>query len=226
MRHAMLLKNIQAVRKITYKLYAIKSGGTMERKTKHDLRSAATRERLIKVARTLFEQRGYAAVGTEEIVHTAGVTRGALYHQFRDKAELFGAVVETVETEIVAEVTAALAGPAADPVAALLRGARVFLIACADPGIDRVLLRDAPAALGAARWQELNERYGLGLIQTAVQGLIDAGALTPQPAAPLARLLLGALNEAARYVATSDDPGAATDECVLALGRMLDGLRP
>jgi AcrR family transcriptional regulator len=198
----------------------------MERKTKHDLRSAATRERLIKVARTLFEQRGYAAVGTEEIVHTAGVTRGALYHQFRDKAELFGAVVEAVETEIVTRVTAALAEPAGDPVTGLLRGARTFLAACADPGIDRVLLRDAPAALGAARWQELNEQYGLGLIQTAVRSLIDAGTLAPQPAAPLARLLLGALNEAARYVAASDDPDTATEECVRVLGRMLDGLRP
>jgi AcrR family transcriptional regulator len=198
----------------------------MERKTKHDLRSAATRERLITVARTLFEQRGFAAVGTEEIVQTAGVTRGALYHQFRDKAELFGAVVEAIETELVAAVTAALTEPAADPVAGLLRGARVFLTACADPGIDRVLLRDAPAALGPARWQELNEQYGLGLIQTAVQNLIDAGTIAAQPAAPLARLLLGALNEAARYVAASDDPAATTDECVQALTHMLNGLRP
>ncbi|MFC4067170.1 TetR/AcrR family transcriptional regulator [Actinoplanes subglobosus] len=197
----------------------------MKRETKHDQRSAATRERLIAVARALFEQRGYAAVGTEEIVHAAGVTRGALYHQFRDKAALFGAVVEAVETEIVAQVTAALAEPAADPVAGLLRGARVFLTACADPGIDRVLLRDAPAVLGAARWQELNERYGLGLIETAVRHLIDSGTFAPQPAPPLARLLLGALNEAARHVAASGDPGIATDECVQALGRMLDGLR-
>ncbi|MEU4160375.1 TetR/AcrR family transcriptional regulator [Actinoplanes sp. NPDC026670] len=197
----------------------------MERKTKHDLRSAATRERLITVARELFEQRGYAAVGTEQIVHAAGVTRGALYHQFRDKAELFGAVVEAVETEIVAEVTATLAEPAADPVSGLLQGARVFLTACANPGVDRILLRDAPAALGAARWQELNERYGLGLIESAVQNLIDTGALAPQPAAPLARLLLGALNEAARHVAAADAPEAATDECLQVLGRMLDGLR-
>ncbi|WP_328475326.1 TetR/AcrR family transcriptional regulator [Actinoplanes sp. NBC_00393] len=195
------------------------------RTTKHAQRSAATRERLITAARTLFEQRGYADVGTEEIVHTAGVTRGALYHQFRDKAELFGAVVELVETEIVAQVTSALAEPAADPVAGLLRGARVFLTAYADPRIDQVVLRDAPAVLGAAGWQQLNEQYGLGLVQSAVQNLIDAGVLTPQPAAPLAQLLLGALNEAARYVAASGDAGAATDECVHVLGQLLDGIR-
>lgn len=91
--------------------------------------------------------------------------------------------------------------------------------------VDGALLRDAPAALGAARWQELNEQYGLGLIRNAVQNLIDTGVLSRQPATPLARLLLGALTEAARYVASSDDPGTATEECVQALGRMLDGLR-
>ncbi|GIJ43629.1 TetR family transcriptional regulator [Virgisporangium aliadipatigenens] len=198
----------------------------MERKTtKHDLRSAATRERLIAVARTLFAQRGYADVGTEEIVQTAGVTRGALYHQFRDKAELFTAVVEAVETRIVAEVTAALAEPTTDPVERLISGARAFLAACADPATERIVLRDAPAVLGAARWQELSERYGLGLVQQAVHTLLADGTFAPQPAAPLARLLLGALNEAARYVSAAEDPRAATEECLRIIGGMLDGLR-
>src|SRR5918996_6041270 len=95
----------------------------MERKTKHHIRSEATREQLLAAARPLFGARGYAGVGTEEIVRAAGVTRGALYHQFRDKAALFEAVVEAVEAETTAAI-AAQAAAADDPLQALRLGAR------------------------------------------------------------------------------------------------------
>src|SRR5882757_9389141 len=101
-------------------------------RTKHDLRSEATRRRLVTAARTLFGAHGYAEVGTEEIVRAAGVTRGALYHQFRDKADLFATVAEEVEAEI-AERIAGAAGGEADPVGALRSGTRLFLDACAEP---------------------------------------------------------------------------------------------
>src|SRR6266705_1117033 len=80
-------------------------------RTKHDLRSEATRQQLATAARALFGARGYAGVGTEEIVRAAGVTRGALYHQFRDKADLFAAVAEEVEAEIAERIAAGVAGP-------------------------------------------------------------------------------------------------------------------
>src|SRR5215471_9938999 len=108
--------------------------------TKHDLRSEATRQRLVTAARTLFGARGYADVGTEEIVRTAGVTRGALYHQFRDKADLFAAGV---------------ADATADPVEALRLGARLFLDTCAQPEVERIILLDAPAVLGWQAWRDL-----------------------------------------------------------------------
>src|SRR5262249_9981683 len=112
--------------------------------TRHDLRSQATRRQLVRSARALFGARGYAGVGTEEIVRAAGVTRGALYHQFRDKADLFAAVAEEVEAEI-AERIAAGAGTATDPVEALRAGGRLFLHACAEPEVERIILLDAPA---------------------------------------------------------------------------------
>jgi AcrR family transcriptional regulator len=196
-------------------------------KTKQDLRSEATRQRLVAAARTLFTERGYAGVGTEEIVQAAGVTRGALYHQFRDKADLFAAVAETVHAEIAQRITAgAQADGPTDPMAALHAGVQRFLEVCADPAVERIVLLDAPAVLGWQAWRDLADRYGLGLLQHALQTAIDAGAIPPQPVVPLAHVLLGALDECALYVARAEDPAAARQECTAILQRLLDGLTP
>src|SRR5919202_4099086 len=130
---------------------------------KHVVRSRAMRERLLAHARDLFAERGYAAVGTEEIVRAAGVTRGALYHQFRDKAALFEAVVEAVEAETTAAI-AAQAAAAQDPLQALRLGGRAFLAICADPRVERILMLDAPGVLGSERWREIRNAHGLGLV--------------------------------------------------------------
>jgi AcrR family transcriptional regulator len=191
--------------------------------TKHDLRSQATRRVLVSSARALFGARGYADVGTEEIVRAAGVTRGALYYQFRDKAGLFAAVAEEVEAEI-AERIAAGAGASDDPVEALRAGARLFLDACAEPEVERIILLDAPAVLGWEAWRDLAGRYGLGLVRLALQSAIDAGAIVPQPITPLAHVLIGALDEAALYVAGADDPAAAREECAAIFDRIVRGV--
>jgi len=194
-------------------------------RTKHDLRSEATRRRLVSAARGLFGARGYAEVGTEEIVRAAGVTRGALYHQFRDKADLFAVVAEEIEAEI-AEGIADTAGAGADPVGALRIGARLFLDACAEPEVERIILLDAPAVLGSEAWRDLAGRYGLGLVQFGLQAAIDAGAIVSQPVVPLSHVLVGALNECALYVARAEDPAAAREQCVAVLDRILNGLIP
>lgn len=196
-------------------------------KTKQDLRSEATRQRLVAAARVLFAERGYAGVGTEEIVQAAGVTRGALYHQYRDKAALFAAVAETVQAEIAQRITvgAQTDGPT-DPVTALHAGVRRFLEVCADPAVERIILIDAPAVLGWRTWRDLADRYGLGLLEHALQAAIDAGAITPQPVVPLAHVLIGALDECALYVARAEDPAAARQECTSILQQLLDGLTP
>jgi AcrR family transcriptional regulator len=191
-------------------------------RTKHDLRSEATRRQLVSAARALFGANGYAGVGTEEIVRAAGVTRGALYHQFRDKADLFAAVAEEVEAEIADRIAAGAAEAAADdPVGALRIGARLFLDACAEPEVERIILLDAPAVLGWEAWRDLAGRYGLGLVQVALQTAMDAGAIVAQPVVPLAHVLVGALDECALYIAGAEDPAAAREQCVAIFDRIL-----
>jgi AcrR family transcriptional regulator len=193
--------------------------------SKHALRSKATREKLVTAARALFAEHGYAGVGTEEIVRSAGVTRGALYHQFRDKEDLFAAVFEEVESEVTRRVAQdALAGGATDPIGALRAGARAFLAACATPEVERIILLDAPAVLGWEKWREIGLRHGLGLVTGVLQAGMDAGAIAPQPVAPLAHLLIGALDEGALYVARASERETARSEVEGIVDRLVDGL--
>jgi len=195
-------------------------------RTKHDLRSEATRRQLVTAARALFGARGYADVGTEEIVRAAGVTRGALYHQFRDKADLFAAVAEQVEAEITERIAAGAAEAAAGPLDALRAGARLFLDACAEPDVERIILLDAPSVLGWEAWRDLAARYGLGLVQLALQAAMDAGAIVQQPVVPLAHVLIGALDECALYIARAEDPAAAREQCAAIFDRILRSITP
>jgi AcrR family transcriptional regulator len=165
-------------------------------------------------------------VGTEEIVRAAGVTRGALYHQFRDKADLFAAVAEEVEAEIADRIAAGAAGAVADPLAGLRVGGRLFLDACAEPEVERIILLDAPAVLGWEAWRDLAGRYGLGLIQFALQSAMDAGAIVQQPVVPLAHVLIGALDECALHIAQAEDPAAARDQCAAIFDRILRSITP
>jgi AcrR family transcriptional regulator len=187
-------------------------------------RSEATRAALISAARPLFAKRGYAAVGAEEIVRAAGVTRGALYHQFPGgKRGLFEAVYEQVETDLTEKIVAGALG-GSDPLAAMRAGAEMFLEACLEPEAQQIVLLDAPAVLGWERWREIAGDHGLGVIEAAVGAAIEAGQIAEQPIKPLAHLLMGALDEAAMFVARAEDQRGALDEMAEALSRMLDGL--
>src|SRR5512132_566792 len=195
------------------------------KRTKHAERSEATRAALGAAARPLFAARGFAHVGTEEIVRAAGVTRGALYHQFADKEDLFAAVVEEVEAELAQRVGAVVARSGApDPLAALRIGADAWLDACAEEDVRRIVLLDGPAVLGWGRWREIGLRHGVGLVEAALGAAIDGGHLTRQPVRPLAHVLIGALDEAALYVATAPDEAAARREVGAVLDRLLAGL--
>jgi AcrR family transcriptional regulator len=185
----------------------------------------ATTAALIAAARELFASRGYAGVGTEEIVHHAGVTRGALYHHFKDGKEgLFRAVLVQVAAETVGRVASAAASTN-DPWEALERGCDAFLDACATAEVRRIVLTDGPAVLGWDVWRAIDTDYGLSVIERALQRASDAGELLPASTNAVAQGRAGALDEAAIVVAGADDPAAARAEMGTTVRRLLNGLR-
>jgi AcrR family transcriptional regulator len=187
-------------------------------------RSETTRAALIAAARPLFAERGYAGVGAEEIVRAAGLTRGALYHQFGGKRGLFEAVYETIEHELAQRIGAEALG-ASNALEAMRIGMEMLLDACLEEEVQRILLTDAPAVLGWERWREIGAEAGLGLIEASLQAAMDAGEISPQPVHSLAHVVMGALDEAAMLVARSDDPAATRKEVAASLWSMLEGLR-
>src|SRR3954470_13067943 len=186
--------------------------------------SQQTRGALVAAGRALFSERGYAGVSTEEIVQAAGVTRGALYHHFKDKQDLFTAVVELVEQEILQRVAAA-ALEESDTWEQQRVAVGAFLDVCLDPAVQRVVLTDAPSVLGLAGWREIEARYGLALGRAGLQNVMDAGMIEPQPIEPLAHMLLGAMAEGGLLIAHAEDPKAARQEVGESLDRILRGLR-
>ena len=194
--------------------------------TRQAERSEATRAKLIGAARELFGRRGYSAVGTEQVVKRARVTRGALYHHFEDKRDLFRAVYEQVETEITEQIGAELIARAADdPVAALIEGMETVLDLSLDPELRQITLVDAPAVLGWSEWRRLGDQYALGLAVAALETAMEAGELRRQPTRPLAHVLLAAMSEAALMIANSDDVRATRSEAERALRSIVEGLR-
>ena len=198
----------------------------MARPNKHVARSEQTRARLVSAAHELFSSRGYAEVPVEDVVRQAGVTRGALYHQFPGgKVDLFTAVFDEAEQGLMAGIAETLAEAGAeDPVAGLRAGIAATLDATRDPKLVQLTILDAPAVLGWEAWRAAGERYGLGLVRAGLSAAMEAGAIGRVPIDPLAQLLLAAIEEAVVYVARADDGGTAREEAEEALNRLLDGL--
>jgi AcrR family transcriptional regulator len=195
----------------------------VEARTSKAEQAEATRGALIRAARELFAERGYAGVGTEEIVRRAKVTRGALYHHFADKKDLFRAVHEDMERSLVDSIAEQIAG-IEDHLELLETGVRAFLDACTDPAVLQISLLDAPAVLGWEEWREIDARYGLGLVTMGLEGAMDAGVFARQDVRPLAHLLLGAMGEAGMMIANAPDPRAARREVEAPLLALLRGL--
>ena len=182
----------------------------MTRRTQAE-RSATTRAALLSAARELFAANGFVATGREDIAERAGVSRGALYHHFGSKEQLFRAVVEELEVEIGGKVMVAAAR--SDDAAEQLRlGCMAFLDAGLDPAVRRVVLIEAPVVLGWDQWREIDAQHGLSLVTHALEAVVASGQMSPVAVEPLAHMLLGALNEAAMLVAHAPKPKAARVE--------------
>lgn len=191
-------------------------------------RKEATRGALLVAGRALFTERGYHGASQEEIVARAGMTRGALYHNFEDgKRGLFREVVEEIEVEIDEGVAAAFREGrerSGDVVEAWMAGSLAYLEACAREDVRRLLFGDASSALGWEEWREMDVAHGLPQIREGLEALVEMGILDSQPVEPLAHVWYGASVEAGMYVASAKDPEAAIGEMQAALRRVFHGM--
>jgi AcrR family transcriptional regulator len=193
-------------------------------KSRRSQHTADSRMALIKAARRLFGERGYAAVSLDEVCRRARLTKGALYHHFENKEDLFLAVYDQVEADLVSAGAEATDG-AADLWAQLSGAGRALLDICVRPDARRIIL-EAPAVLGWAKARAAEEKYALGQLQAGLEAAVSAGVLESDSPGLLAQLLFALFHEAGMSVAAAENPARAKAEVGLELDRVLNGLRP
>lgn len=201
---------------------------TSPRRTQAD-RRRVTRDALLAAGRRLFAERGVGAVAAAELVEAAGVTRGALYHHFDDKNDLFRAVFEGIERDLRDEFTAR-ADAAGSAVEGLVTAVGWFLDACERPEVHRICLLDAPAVLGWERWRAIEREHALGALTERIgAAAAEAGAELPGPVDVVASLLFSAVIEAALAIGHAADPAAErarVEPALYELAARTLGLRP
>jgi AcrR family transcriptional regulator len=184
-----------------------------------------SRDTLIASAVALFAEKGFAETSTTEIVDRAGLTRGALYHHFADKEQLFEAALEAVEGDIFDRVRAAGAHLGDDVRRRLATGVGVFLDACLEPAVQRILLQEAPSVLGWERWQRLDRpRCARRLLAVSLAEAVDRGLIVAPSSAALTHLVYGALVQAGIVIAGAEDPRATRAVMGETVERLLDSL--
>jgi len=180
--------------------------------------------KILSVAGELFARKGYAATSMEEVVAGAGVTRGALYHHFTGKKGLFLAVFEQAQRHISKKINEA-AQQASTPWDQLRDGSKAFLGAVMNPSLQRIVLIDGPSVLGWQEWRRLDEQYGLNDLREGLAALQKLGILKPLPVEALARLLSGAMNDAALWIVHQEDRYEALRQALEGIDALLEGLR-
>lgn len=176
------------------------------RRRSNESRTKATRAALIAAARTLFVDKGYADTSTPEIANSAGITRGALYHHFKDKADLFRAVVTAEYEAVEAEIEATATREPRDRIDALLLGSSGFLDAMRETGRVRLMLLEAPAVLGRRELDAIDRETSSGALRIGLKAAMDNGELRQLPLEPLTAQLSALYDRAAVGVSEGDDP--------------------
>lgn len=187
-------------------------------------RRAATTEAILKAGRRLFGERGFAATTIDDIAEAAQVAKGAVYHHFATKEAVFEAVFDLVSGDLVAEIDRAVRTEK-DVLAAMVAGTEHYFAACAKGPTCQIILRDGPAVLGWERWREIDAQHFGGKFPRALTAAMDAGLIARQPIEPLARLLLGAVTEAAVACAGRPDILKAGGEYSSAFKSLIEALR-
>jgi AcrR family transcriptional regulator len=196
----------------------------LRKATRRQEYSATTKRALVDVALDLFARQGYAGTSLDEIVAGARVTKGALYHHFRGKQDLFEAAFATVEQEATDRIRRSIASTP-DPWEKALTGLREFLAVTRTEPYRRIVIQDGPAVLGYERFREHEERSTFGLVQEIVASLLDRYELPTSTIQAFTRLFFGAMSATGAAVSTAEDPEQASDDAEGAIVLVLAGIR-
>jgi AcrR family transcriptional regulator len=187
--------------------------------------SEGAREEVLEAAHDLFMERDYELVSIEEILERSGVSRGALYHHFPAKLDLFLAVFEASERRVL-ELVAVSAATATGPFEALVDAAKAYLRLCeTDEELRRIGLTQGRAVLGWEGWRGAASELGIAVVLALVSAAIAAGELPPRDPETTAQILLGALIEAAMLIVVAEDRGTARRRSEAVIVDLLEGLR-
>jgi AcrR family transcriptional regulator len=187
-------------------------------------RRKTTQTAIVKAATSSFGERGFAATTMDDIAAGARVAKGAVYHHFPTKEALFEAVFEQVSLDLVSDIDR-ISRAEKDALAAMAAGTQAYFAACSKGSTGQIILRDGPAVLGWERWREIDARHFGGKFPRALIAAMDAGLIARQPVEPLARLLLGAVSEAAVACSAGPDIAKTGAEYARAFRSLLDALR-
>lgn len=195
-------------------------------KSRRELYSESTRAALIDTAGTMFAERGFTQTSLDDIASATQVTRGAVYHHFDSKQALLEAVLYALEDQMVARVLGA-AAQHTDTWESAMAAIQAFLDQCEEPVYGRLCWLEAPAALGWARWMEVEEKYAVALVGGFINSLVDAGLLPPVPHDTATHLIMHLFAGAGQAIAGADgaDRHRVRNECWTLILAMVEGLR-
>ncbi|MDH0645705.1 TetR/AcrR family transcriptional regulator [Pseudomonas sp. GD03858] len=191
----------------------------MVRRTRAEMEQ--TRATLLAMARKVFSEQGYANTSMDDLTARAGLTRGALYHHFGDKQGLLAAVVAQIDGEVDERLNR-ITVTAEDAWEGFQRRCRTYLEMAVEPDMQRIVLRDARAVLGAA--SHASHQQCLATMQRLVRQLVEGGVMTQADPRALAALIYGSLAEAAQWIAQGEDSEARLEQGLEALRLLLRGL--
>jgi AcrR family transcriptional regulator len=186
-------------------------------------RRAATMRDVEKAARALFGARGFADTTVDDIAARAGVAKGAVYHHFASKEEIFARVLEAIQAELAAAQVPPASAKPRDPLDMIAAGVLHYLLAISQPDIKRILLIDGPAVMGWQKWRDIDMRYFGALTKAGLANALG-DRVSPREIEPLAHLLMGAIMEAALVCATAKNPRKLAKELSAGIRALLGGL--
>ena len=183
-----------------------------------------TRAAIVQAAIERFTADGFVRTSIDVVAESARVSKGAVYHHFADKSDLFEAAFVVMEERLLAHLTERVAG-IDDPWELIKAGVDAYLAECGQPDFRRIALEEAPVALGWARWKEIEDKYFLGLTAASIRGLAEAGLIDVPPGDLTARMFLAAAGEAGLAIGAASDPDEERQRAGSLVMRFLEGLR-